>query len=56
MAKIIADQNRDIRQAWNQYSGSEPTTNFMLMQVLGLSQVDGYFQDYATADLKVKVI
>jgi len=57
MAKIIADQNRDIRSAWNRYSGAEPTTNFVLMQTLGLLPApEEYFQDYATADLKVKVI
>ena len=56
MANIIANQNSDIQQAWNKYSGVEPKNNFDLMQVLGLLPVEGYWQDYEQADLKVKVI
>ena len=57
MAKIIAEQNRDIQSAWDRYPGVEPTNNYMLMQVLGiLPSPEEYHQDYATADLKVKVI
>jgi hypothetical protein len=56
MARIIADQNRDIRTAWSRYSGVEPSNNFILMEVLKLLPVEGYFQDYKQADLKVKVI
>jgi hypothetical protein len=57
MATIIANQNQDIRSAWDRYTGVEPTTNLMLTQILGLFPTpEEYFQDYATADLKVKVI
>jgi hypothetical protein len=57
MAKIIADQNSDIQQAWDRYTGVEPGNNYVLMSTLGiLSGPEEYFQDYAIADLKVKVI
>lgn len=57
MAKIIADQNKDIRGAWDRYHGHEPTTNHVLAAMLKiLPPEDGYFQDYSKSDLKVKII
>jgi len=57
MAKIIADQNQSILKAWDQYYGTEPTHNHMTAQFLGLLPVpDGYYQEYAPSDIKVKVI
>lgn len=57
MQFCIQKQNRGILQAWNQYYGTEPTHNHMTAQFLGLLPVaDGYYQEYAKSDIKVKVI
>jgi len=57
MAKIIANQNQDIKQAWDQYNGYTPPNNLALADILGIQLPPGdYFQDYTTADLGVKVI
>jgi hypothetical protein len=57
MAKIIADQNRDIQQAWAKYPGMMPPNNFALAHILGvLPAPEEYIQDYSKSDLGVKVI
>ena len=57
MANIIAEQNRDIQTAWNNYKGMMPTDNFALAHILGIqSAPDEYQQNYNKSDLGVKVI
>ena len=57
MAGIIADQNRDIRTSWLKYNGLVVDNNQQLASRLGIQQAPAeYQQDYATADLGVKVI
>ena len=57
MAGIIADQNRDIRTAWDKYTGHYPVNNQTLAHVLKiLPPEEGYYQDYNQSDLGVKVI
>jgi hypothetical protein len=56
MAKIIADQNQDIQQAWDQYNGQIPANNLELARILNIAPNEEYFQDYNKSDLKVKVI
>lgn len=57
MAKIIDQQNTDIRLAWNKYQGKIPPNNYALAHILGINlPPDDYFQDYNQADLGVKVI
>jgi len=57
MAGIIADQNRDIRAAWNKYQGHIPPNNLALADILKIQlPPDNYFQDYNKSDLGVKVI
>jgi hypothetical protein len=57
MAGIIADQNRDIRLAWDRYKGTYPTDNVELCEDLDIELAPKeYQQDYAVSDLKVKVI
>jgi len=57
MAKIIADQNRDIQLAWNQYQGTCPSNNIELCKDLDIELAPKeYQQDYVVSDLKVKVI
>jgi len=57
MAGIIADQNRDIRLAWDKYEGKIPPNNQALAHILGIElPPDDYFQDYNRSDLGVKVI
>jgi hypothetical protein len=56
MATIIADQNRDIQQAWDQYNGQIPANNLELADILNIVPNKEYFQDYDKSDLKVKVI
>jgi hypothetical protein len=57
MAKIIADQNQDIQQAWAKYPGMMPPNNFALAHILGiLPAPEEYIQDYSKSDLGVKVI
>ena len=57
MAQIIADQNRDIQQAWDKYEGMMPTDNFALAHILGIQAApDEYQQNYNKSDLGVKVI
>ena len=57
MASIIANQNQDIRTAWNQYEGKIPPNNLALADILGIKLPSGdYFQDYNKSDLEVKVI
>lgn len=57
MAKIIADQNRDIQRAWDKYVGHYPINNQTLAHILKiLPPPEGYEQDYNKSDLGVKVI
>jgi hypothetical protein len=57
MARIIADQNRDIQTAWSKYDGHVPANNLALADILGIQlPPDNYFQDYGQSDLGVKVI
>jgi hypothetical protein len=56
MARIIADQNRDIKTAWDQHDGQIPANNRELAQMLNIVPNEEYFQDYSKSDLKVKVI
>ena len=57
MAKIIADQNRDIQSAWDRYPGRIPPNNFALAHILGIVPApEQYVQDYNKSDLEVKVI
>ena len=57
MAKIIADQNADIQQAWDKYPGKIPPNNYALAHILGVTPApEEYQQDYNKSDLGVKVI
>jgi hypothetical protein len=57
MAKIIADQNRDIFQAQHRYFCREVFTNKDLAGRLGLEYPpEEYFQDYEQSDIRVSVI
>ena len=57
MATIIADQNRDIQIAWDQYRGTYPSDNVELCEDLDIELAPKeYQQDYTVSDLKVKVI
>ena len=57
MSRIIADQNRDIKKAWDKYVGHYPINNQTLAHILKLlPPEEGYFQDYDKSDLGVKVI
>ena len=57
MARIIADQNRDIQTAWSKYDGYVPANNLALADILKIQLPPGdYFQDYNKSDLGVKVI
>jgi hypothetical protein len=57
MAKIINNQNRDIHAAWEYYDGFLVFNNQQLASMLRLeTPPEEYQQDYAVADLKVKII
>jgi hypothetical protein len=57
MAQIIADQNRDIKAAWDKYAGHYPANNSILAHILEiLPPPEEYAQDYNKSDLGVKVI
>ena len=57
MATIIAEQNADILNAWEYYDGILVNNNQQLASMLGLEASPAeYQQNYAVADLKVKVI
>ena len=57
MAKIIAEQNQDILNAWEYYDGFLVANNQQLASMLMLeSPPEEYQQDYVTSDLKVKII
>ena len=57
MAKIIAEQNGDILNAWEYYDGFLVANNQQLADMLGLeSPPEEYQQDYRESDLKVKII
>jgi len=57
MAQIIKSQNKDILEAWWKYTGKVVSDNVQLAQALNieLPPVE-YSQDYATSDVRVKVI
>ena len=57
MARIIADQNRDIQTAWDRYKGTYPSDNIELCEDLDIELAPNeYQQDYNKSDLGVKVI
>ena len=57
MSKIIAHQNKDILDAWERYDGVTPRTNTELAVALDIEKPnDTYQQDYASKDIRVKVI
>ena len=57
MARIIADQNRDIKIAWDRYDGKLAYNNAQLISYLGIEMPpEEYSQDYNKSDLKVKLI
>jgi len=57
MAKIIADQNRDILSAWWKYNGQYVEDNQKLAQALKIDKPpQQYEQDYVKSDVRVKVI
>lgn len=57
MAKIIADQNRDILSAWWKYNGRYVEDNQKLAQALKIDKPpQQYEQDYVKSDVRVMVI
>jgi len=57
MSKIIAHQNKDILDAWERYDGVTPKSNTELAVALDIEKPnDTYQQDYASKDIRVKVI
>ena len=57
MATIIAEQNQDIKLAWDKYAGHMPIDNFALAHIVGIQPAPGeYKQNYNQSDLGVKVI
>lgn len=57
MANIISEQNQDILNAYWHREGKEPATNHELAKMLEIELPPlQYAQDYATNDIRVKVI
>lgn len=57
MANIISEQNQDILDAYWHRNGIEPATNHELAKALGIESPPlQYAQDYATNDIRVKVV
>jgi hypothetical protein len=57
MARMITDQNRDLRAAQFRYQYQRPSTNFKLAAELGIAPPsDTLTQDYQTNDIKVTII
>lgn len=57
MATIIKNQNLGILDAWKKYPGTEVLSNRSLATTLNISDPPfEYMQEYATNDIKVKVI
>ena len=57
MAKLIHEQNYDIKNSWIKYPGVEVTTNKQLAVALNLEMPPiEYEQNYIVSDIKVKVI
>ena len=57
MAQIIKSQNKDILKAWWKYTGKVVSDNVQLAQALNIDRPPvEYSQDYATSDVRVKVI
>lgn len=57
MARIIANQNSGILEAWDKYNGELVRDNEELAEVLGIAQpATEYHQNYPISDIKVKVI
>lgn len=57
MARIIKNQNADLRQAWTDHWGVEPKNNKQLAHALDLAlPPPEYWQDYVRSDIRVKVI
>ena len=57
MSKIVDSQNKDILDAWERYDGVTPKSNTELAVALDIEKPnDTYQQDYASKDIRVKVI
>jgi hypothetical protein len=57
MSRIIEDQNRDIESGMYQWPGRDARDNLELARVLAIEPPpQEYSQNYAQADIKVKVI
>ena len=57
MSKIVDSQNKDILDAWERYDGVIPKSNTELAVALDIEKPnDSYRQDYASKDIRVKVI
>lgn len=57
MAGVIDHQNADIRAAWETHDGLLMRNNLELASSLGLAPPPAeYTQDYATADIRIKII
>ncbi|WP_353482982.1 hypothetical protein [Haliscomenobacter sp.] len=57
MSRIISAQNQAIESGMNQWTGHDVYSNLELAQVLALDPpLDQYAQNYAQADIKVKII
>lgn len=57
MARIIQQQNADLKTAWTQHWGVEPRNNRQLAQALNIAiPSSDYRQDYTHSDIQVKVI
>jgi hypothetical protein len=57
MSRIIEDQNKDIESGMYEWPGRDARNNLELARVLALEPPPaGYWQNYAEADIKVKVI
>jgi hypothetical protein len=57
MATIIAEQNQDIKSAWEKYDGFLVNDNQQLADMLGIeAPPKEYQQDYTVSDLRVKII
>jgi len=57
MGRIINNQNKDIRSAWNKYEGTSPANNTELVDLLGIGHPPKeYVQEYAKNDIRIKVV
>ena len=57
MSKIVDSKNKDILDGWERYDGVTPKSNTELAVALDIEKPnDTYQQDYASKDIRVKVI